>query len=539
MTARTRLSGRPAALLAALVAVGVAGAAVAVAVVAAPEGERSVVAAWGTLAAAAWCAVALAGLAQWRRARRLAAELATSRTKGEAAVAAVLRAEAATGTALAEAQASRARADAALAEAEAARVEMLAARSEAVEARAEAATARAAADDERAELALLAERTIPEVVRLLRAGASVETVLVAHRQTAHESLVALLAKEVAYGERQRAAALAVCATAAGRMQALATAMHAELREMQHQHGEQVLGDLLRLDHSTAQAGRLADSIAVLTGARSGRRWSRPIPMESVLRGALGRISAYQRVRLHSASGAAVAGYAAEGVMHALAELMDNAANFSAPPAEVHVYVEELHTGLAITVEDGGLGLSEVWLRRAEQAVSGEPLDLTTLSAGTRLGFAVIGALGRKHGLAISFRPSSRGGTGVVMLIPEQLIVHQEQLAQDPGADSATRETVAPASDRPAPAPAPAPALEAEAEPGDGLPRRRRGQTLAAAAAGPSRTARTRSVPTAAARFGDFRQGVQGVQLGQGAHGVPAQPALAQPTDIPDIPKDDA
>jgi hypothetical protein len=227
-------------------------------------------------------------------------------------------------------------------------------------------------------------------------------------------------------------------------------------------------------------------------------------VESVLRGALGRIGAYQRVRLHSASTAAVAGFAAEGVMHALAELMDNAANFSAPPAEVHVYVEELHTGLAITVEDGGLGLSEVWLRRAEQAVSGEPLDLTTLSAGTRLGFAVVGALARKHGLSVSFRPSSRGGTGVVMLVPEQLITHQtsEGAGLVPGpatATAATSSAAVPAAPAVSAVPAPpaAPALAPAAAGGnDELPRRRRGQTLAAAER--SRSARSRTADTAVA-----------------------------------------
>ncbi|WP_460625034.1 sensor histidine kinase, partial [Kitasatospora kifunensis] len=500
MTARSRQSGKPAALVTALVAVIVAGVAVAMAVGSASAGQRSAVGLWSSLAAVVWCLTVGAVLLQWRRARRLAVGLATFRTKGEVALAAVLRAEAATAAAQADAQAARAQAAAAQREAEAARADMLAARSEAVEARSEAAAARAAADDERDELALLAEQSIPEVVRRLRAGASVETVLVAHRQTAHEGLLALLAKEIAYGERQRAAALAVCATAAGRMQALATSMHAELREMEHRHGEEVLGDLLRLDHSTAQAGRMADSIAVLTGARSGRRWSRPIPVESVLRGALGRINGYQRVRLHSASGAAVAGYAAEGVMHVLAELMDNAANFSAPPAEVHVYVEELHTGLAITVEDGGLGLSEVWLRRAEQAVSGEPLDLTTLSAGTRLGFAVVGALARKHALAISFRPSSRGGTGVVVRVPEQLITHPElpqSQAVAPRAEpvalpAAPAVSAVPALPRSSavsgavepPSPSvssssTAPAAPAALAGADGLPRRRRGQTLAA------------------------------------------------------------
>ncbi|WP_103535061.1 sensor histidine kinase KdpD [Streptomyces sp. SM11] len=250
-------------------------------------------------------------------------------------------------------------------------------------------------------------------------------------------------------ETERSAAVAACANAAGRMQALATSMLADLREMEHRHSdESVLGDLLHLDHRTAQAGRLADSIAVLTGARSGRRWAKPIVMESILRGAMGRIGSYQRVRLHSTSDVAIAGHAAEGVMHAVAELLDNAANFSPPTAEVHVYVEEVPAGIVITVEDSGLVMSEVQLRRAEKAVSAENQDLTSLS-GTRLGLAVVGRLARKHGLTVSFRPSARGGTGALMMLPQDLI---------------SRAT-APMPTAPAPAAAPAaPALPAEPEP---------------------------------------------------------------------------
>ncbi|MFE3828225.1 sensor histidine kinase [Streptomyces sp. NPDC059092] len=222
-------------------------------------------------------------------------------------------------------------------------------------------------------------------------------------------------------DSHRAAAISACANAAGRMQALATSMLADLREMEHRHtDEDVLGDLLHLDHRTAQAGRLADSLAVLTGARSGRRWAKPIVMESILRGAMGRISGYQRIRLHSTSQVAIAGHAAEGVMHALAELLDNAANFSPPTAEVHVYVEEVPAGIVITVEDSGLVMSDVQLRRAEQAVTAVPTDLSGLS-GTRLGLAVVGRLARKHGLTVSFRPSARGGTGALMMLPQDLI----------------------------------------------------------------------------------------------------------------------
>ncbi|GAB3987113.1 ATP-binding protein [Actinoallomurus acanthiterrae] len=273
------------------------------------------------------------------------------------------------------------------------------------------------------DLGRLSDQTLPAVVKRLRDGASTDTAMSAVEQPGdaiHRRILRTLVDEVGRGERMRAAAMTACANAAGRVQALATSMLADLREMENRHDEEVLGDLLKVDHATAQASRLADSIAVLTGARSGRRWTKPIVMESILRGAVGRISAYQRVRTHSTSSVAVAGYAAEGVMHALAELMDNATSFSPPSEEVHVYVEEVYAGVVVTIEDGGLGMSAAALERAERAVSSESLDLTTLS-GTRLGLAVVGCLARKHGLTVSFRPSSRGGTGVVVMIPRQLI----------------------------------------------------------------------------------------------------------------------
>ncbi|MET7411693.1 sensor histidine kinase [Streptomyces rubiginosohelvolus] len=328
--------------------------------------------------------------------------------------------------------------------------------------------------------AVEAQRFTAETARI-KGAASAETArLVADARAENERIVAAAAAEqsrlqvsvdrlaarATRAETERSAAVAACANAAGRMQALSTSMLADLREMEHRHtDESVLGDLLHLDHRTAQAGRLADSIAVLTGARSGRRWAKPIVMESILRGAMGRIGSYQRVRLHSTSDVAIAGHAAEGVMHALAELLDNAANFSPPTAEVHVYVEEVPAGIVITVEDSGLVMSEVQLRRAERAVSADHQDLTNLS-GTRLGLAVVGRLARKHGLTVSFRPSARGGTGALMMLPQELI--SRAVAPAPAATAAPAAPVAASAPTPpAAAPAPAdtaPAVEPPAEP---------------------------------------------------------------------------
>ncbi|MFF8464813.1 ATP-binding protein [Streptomyces albidoflavus] len=328
---------------------------------------------------------------------------------------------------------------------------------------------------------------------------------------------------------ERDAALASFANAAGRMQALSTGMLADLRAMQERHSdEDVLADLFHLDHRTAQAGRLADSVAVLSGARSGRRWARPIVMESILRGALGRISGYQRVRTHAASDVHVAGHAAEGVMHVLAELLDNATTFSPPNAEVHVYAEEVPAGLIVSVEDAGLVMSEVQLRRAESAVSGTT-DLASLS-GTRMGLAVVGRLARKHGLKVSFRPSARGGTGVLVLLPQELLSRPTQAA-GPTATVASPEAREhpfaglPAAPAPATPPVPAPAAEAETAVLPAAPAAKEPATAPAGDPDPYDSGAFRTVPYDPAAYRGGRED------GPGAHTRPASDA--EPGETPD------
>ncbi|WP_262064249.1 sensor histidine kinase [Streptomyces sp. STR69] len=403
-----------------------------------------------------------------------------------------------------------------------------------------------------------------------------------------------LAERARQDSHERAAALSATANAAGRMQALATGMLADLRAMEERHSdEDVLADLLHLDHRTAQAGRLADSVAVLTGARSGRRWARPIAMESILRGAMGRISGYQRVRVHSASDAAVAGHAAEGVMHALAELLDNAANFSPPTAEVHVYVEEVPAGVIVSVEDSGLVMGDIQLRRAERAVGGDSAELGGLT-GTRLGLAVVGRLARKYGLKVSYRPSARGGTGVLMLVPQDILVPQDtpaapqevlalpepsaalpktntnpepepEAASEPVVIGQLRVSYASAHAVSDLDPDPVPTHESpdrdelsdalsevlaeqrpDAAPGglpEGLPKRRRGQALAEAERSRARAEAAapvlpRPAPTAddtlarAARFNSFRQAVRGAMIEQLPPPVPEFGApIEQPESV--------
>ncbi len=269
------------------------------------------------------------------------------------------------------------------------------------------------------------------------------------RAAAAEQAVTVEKEAAAASERRRSAAIAALANASGRMQAMTTSMLADLQDLEHRYADQaVLTDLLKLDHATAQAGRLADSIAILSGARTGRRWAKPIVMERVLRAAIGRVGGYQRVRLRAIAEIAIAGHAAEGVIHALSELVDNACRFSPPTTEVHIYAAEIPAGVVVTIEDSGLVMSESSLRRAQATVSGAEGDegLSSMN-GTRFGLAVVGRLARKHGLTVSYRPSAIGGTAAVVMIPRELTARIEPPATPalPAGPSATPAGLLPAA----------------------------------------------------------------------------------------------
>lgn len=312
------------------------------------------------------------------------------------------------------------------------------------------------------EVERFTRETLPSVAARLRegeSGAAVQAEVYLPEQPLLRASVEAVLRELALSERRALAAQTASAKALSRVQAKSVSMLADLRSMQERHSEEVFGDLLKLDHSTSQLGLMTDRLALLMGGRPSRAWNRPIVMESILRGAVGRIAAYQRVRLHCSSNVAISGFAAEGVMHLLAELMDNAANFSPPIDEVHVYVEERGTGIVVTIEDSGLKMADAAMRRAADSVAGRTTDLAALQ-GTRLGLAVVGRLALKHRISVNYRPSSRGGTGVVVLLPRHLIAQESR--ESHAVAPSLREAAAPAA--PAPAPAPAPTVTLAPEP---------------------------------------------------------------------------
>lgn len=175
---------------------------------------------------------------------------------------------------------------------------------------------------------------------------------------------------------------------ARRVQAIVHQQNKELREMEEDHGRnpEVFDDLLRIDHGTALIGRLADSIAVLGGGRPGRNWPEPVPLFSVMRGAMSRILEYRRIELHSIADVAVNGIHVEPVIHAVAELLDNATRYSPPNSKVHLTALKVQTGVAIEIEDSGVSFSDEARGKMEellrQAAAGTDLQVLGEAPGS-------------------------------------------------------------------------------------------------------------------------------------------------------------
>jgi hypothetical protein len=171
---------------------------------------------------------------------------------------------------------------------------------------------------------------------------------------------------------------------ARRIQAVVNRQLRELREMESRHGAdaEVFGDLLHLDHATALIGRLADSLAVLGGDRPRRHWGKPIPVLGVLRGSMSRITEYRRVEIGPLpEHVALGGEFAEPLIHALAELLDNATRYSPPESRVELNAYSASNGLVIEVVDGGVGMGPQALSRAELALRTESVGFELAALG--------------------------------------------------------------------------------------------------------------------------------------------------------------
>ncbi|WP_235747351.1 sensor histidine kinase [Nocardia coffeae] len=180
-----------------------------------------------------------------------------------------------------------------------------------------------------------------------------------------------------------------------------------------------LSNMFQLDHLATRMRRNAESLLVLVGAASPRRWSEPIPLTDVIRAALSEVEDYRRVVLRRIDDVSISGSAVSELAHMLAELIENGLAFSPPDVEVEIYGRRLGQQYMLAVVDHGIGLPEDQLAAANARLRG---DADFLVAPTRfLGHYVVGRLAKRLGIEVELTASPISGVAARILLPTTLI----------------------------------------------------------------------------------------------------------------------
>nr|WP_246620059.1 ATP-binding protein [Streptomyces corallincola] len=184
----------------------------------------------------------------------------------------------------------------------------------------------------------------------------------------------------------------------------------------------LLKGLFHVDHLATRIRRHAENLAVLGGAVSRRQWSNPVSMTEVLRSAIAEVEQYSRVKLVPPVDGDLRGHAVADVIHLLAELVENATVFSAPHTEVLLRANLVTSGLAVEVEDRGLGMPTGEQERMNALLADpDQVNVASLLADGRIGLYVVSQLARRHGIGVRLQGNIYGGVQAVLVIPQALL----------------------------------------------------------------------------------------------------------------------
>ena len=197
----------------------------------------------------------------------------------------------------------------------------------------------------------------------------------------------------------------------------------EQLESNEQDADQ-LSNLFQLDHLATRMRRNSENLLVLAGTDLAKRnvarrcrWSTCCAPRCPRSSSTSASSCRPRPRPRSL------GRAASDVVHLLAELLDNATNFSPPDSQVVMSTARTSDGsIVVEIADRGVGMAEHELADANQRLSGPPS--VDVSASRRMGLFVVGRLATRHGIGVRLSTSAGGpGSGLTasVTVPAHLI----------------------------------------------------------------------------------------------------------------------
>ncbi|MEV5778586.1 ATP-binding protein [Streptomyces antimycoticus] len=190
----------------------------------------------------------------------------------------------------------------------------------------------------------------------------------------------------------------------------------------------LLNRIFRIDNFAVRLRRLVESLAIL-GGESASTVRHPVTVTNVVRAAIQAIEQYERARVVPGSTDAVLalpGHVAPDVTHLLAELAENATDFSDPATSVELGVELVPEGLVIEVVDRARPMP-MHMREAMNRLLAAPesVDIREQLEDGRIGLLVVGMLRARHGIHVTLNRNSTGGTTARVVIPRALLTQVE------------------------------------------------------------------------------------------------------------------
>ncbi len=218
----------------------------------------------------------------------------------------------------------------------------------------------------------------------------------------------------------------------------------------HEQDPDDLASLFRLDHLATRMRRNDESLLVLAGGEAGHGGDDASVLD-VLRAAASEIEQYGRVEVRATDDGAFQGRLAGDLVHLLAELIENATNFSPPDTPVTVTTSRpLPTGpMTIEVTDLGIGMTPEELAEANaklRRTTGLDADVARM-----MGLVVASRLAHRHGLTVELTENSPRGVIARVIVPADAMVGGDA-PTTPGYGTylGTAETGGPAAGTPTP-----------------------------------------------------------------------------------------
>jgi signal transduction histidine kinase len=186
-----------------------------------------------------------------------------------------------------------------------------------------------------------------------------------------------------------------------------------------------LANLFRLDHLATRMRRNDESLLVLAGGDTGQASRGDVPVLDVLRAACSEIEQFARVEIDSSDTAMFQGQVAGDLVHLLAELIENATNFSPPdtPVVVRTARGAPAGSLIVEVRDIGIGMTLGELAAANaklQRTRGLDADVARM-----MGLVVVSRLAARHGLSVELGSNSPKGVIARVQLPASVFAQQQ------------------------------------------------------------------------------------------------------------------